>query len=232
MSSSQKKIIIAIDGPSACGKSTLANDLANSLAYRHLDTGAMYRAVTHFFLTHKIDLKDPVAVERATEQIDIRIHIGDDKQSIVALGEMELKDELRSHEVNKMVSTVAALPRVRERLVTLQRSIGKDGGIVMDGRDIGSIVFPGAELKIFLTACLDKRVERRTSEILTKGLNPNHSEIRANLLHRDHIDSTRKHSPLIMTDDAVVIDNTNLSREEQLAVVLALVRMRIESLSD
>ncbi|MCL4112326.1 UNVERIFIED_CONTAM: hypothetical protein GTU68_015056 [Idotea baltica] len=221
-------IIIAIDGFSACGKSTLARDLAASLQYRHIDSGAMYRATTFFFLQKKVDINDLSSVKSHLHEMDLSLRHHDGKSSLY-LGENVLDQELRTKEVSQFVSQVAAIPIVRELLVQKQQALGVRKGIIMDGRDIGSVVFPNARLKIFLTATLSTRIGRRYAEITQKGLQMTREEVAQNLKHRDHIDSTRSTSPLTQVSDAVVIDNTNLTKEEQIEMILALARIRIKS---
>ena len=222
-------IIIAIDGLSACGKSTLARDLAKSLSYKHIDSGAMYRATTFFFLQEKVDINDLESVKRALDQMDLSLRQDQTGKSSFFLGETALDDELRTKEVSQYVSEVAAIPIIRDLLVQKQQALGANKGIIMDGRDIGSVVFPNARLKIFLTATLSVRIARRYAEVTQKGLQMTHEEVAQNLKHRDHIDSTRTTSPLIQVSDAVVIDNTNLSKEEQIEMILALARIRMKN---
>ncbi|MCB0668386.1 MAG: (d)CMP kinase [Saprospiraceae bacterium] len=222
-----KKITIAIDGHSACGKSTLAKDLARALNYLYVDSGAMYRATTYFFQLNDIDLDDPLAVDRCLQEMELDIRIGPSGHSELYFREILLSEQLRTVEINNLVSEVAALPSVRKHLVSMQQRIGTDSGVVMDGRDIGSVVFPAAELKIFLTASLAVRTLRRSDELHSKGISITPEEVEQNLRHRDHLDSTRKTSPLIKTPDAVVIDNSNLNREEQLEMIVALAKLRM-----
>lgn len=212
------KIIIAIDGYSSCGKSTLAKGLASRLGYTYIDSGAMYRAVTLFFLRHDIGLEDEEEARRALENISIRF---DAENRAVLNGEV-VEDEIRRMEVSAYVSQVSAVPAVRRAMVRQQQAMGKDKGIVMDGRDIGTVVFPRAELKIFLTADPEKRAQRRFDELKSKGMESSMEEVRQNLRHRDHIDSTREDSPLRKAADAVEIDNTDMSRAEQLEYALEL----------
>jgi len=221
-----KKIIIAIDGHSACGKSTLAKDLALLLEYRYVDSGALYRATTYFFLLHDVDLSDSQAVDKALSDMNLDLRLDAQGNSLLYFNDVLLKEQLRTAEVNSMVSEVAALLAVRQHLVRMQQKIGLQRGIVMDGRDIGSVVFPDAELKIFLTASLKIRVQRRYSEVVDEGTKMTLQQTRDNLIHRDHLDSTRTESPLLQTADAIVVDNTNLTIEEQLAMVLALAKLR------
>lgn len=221
------EIIIAIDGYSSCGKSTLARALASELTYVYIDSGAMYRAVTLFFLEHGIRMDQKPEVDAALEQIHIDFQYGQEGLVTLLNGE-NVEEGIRSMAVAAKVSPVATIPEVRRALVRQQQALGRGKQIVMDGRDIGTVVFPHAELKIFLTASLEERVRRRSLQLLRKGLSVPDDEIRKNLLERDYIDSTRSDSPLMKAPDAVVLDNTNLTEEEQLlvAVTLALTRKR------
>lgn len=221
------EIIIAIDGYSSCGKSTLARALAAELTYVYIDSGAMYRAVTLFFLEHGIRMDHKPEVDAALEQIHIDFQYGQEGLVTLLNGE-NVEEGIRSMAVAAKVSPVATIPEVRRALVRQQQALGRGKQIVMDGRDIGTVVFPHAELKIFLTASLEERVRRRSLQLLRKGLSVPDEEIRKNLLERDYIDSTRSDSPLMKAPDAVVLDNTNLTEEEQLlvAVTLALTRKR------
>jgi cytidylate kinase len=221
------EIIIAIDGYSSCGKSTLARALAAELTYVYIDSGAMYRAVTLFFLEHGIRMDQKPEVDAALEQIHIDFQYGQEGLVTLLNGE-NVEEGIRSMAVAAKVSPVATIPEVRRALVRQQQALGRGKQIVMDGRDIGTVVFPHAELKIFLTASLEERVRRRSLQLLRKGLSVPDDEIRKNLLERDYIDSTRSDSPLMKAPDAVVLDNTNLTEEEQLlvAVTLALTRKR------
>ncbi|MEK7257694.1 MAG: (d)CMP kinase, partial [Bacteroidota bacterium] len=186
-----KKIIIAIDGHSSCGKSTLAKALGNALGYAYISTGDMYRAVTLYFIEKKVKIADPVAVLAALRQI--RLHFENDgTTNRIFLNGRDVSEEIRKMHVAELVSPVAALPEVRREMVHQQQEIGKQKGIVMDGRDIGTVVFPDAELKIFLTADPDERARRRYDELKAKGLDVNFEEVKSNLLERDRIDSTRK----------------------------------------
>lgn len=222
-----KKIIVAVDGHSSCGKSTLAKGLAKVLHYAYLDSGAMYRAVTLYFLDNSLDYNDPDAVEQALP--DLEIHFERiDGQNHTFLNGRDVERDIREMRVSEHVSPVSAIPAVRRAMVRQQQAMGRRRGIVADGRDIGTVVFPDAELKIFLTADLDVRTSRRHLELAAKGIDAEWTEIRDNLLERDRIDSTRADSPLRQADDAVVIDNTLLSEDEQLAQALALARVQIE----
>lgn len=223
----KKGIIIAIDGFSACGKSTLAKALAQELDYTYIDTGAMYRAVTLYFLNHEVDWNDPPAVATALRsiKIDFRAVDGYPGRATFLNGEL-VEDDIRGMRVSESVSPVAAISAVRRYLVEQQQAMGEQGSCVLDGRDIGTVVFPQAELKLFVTADPQERARRRLNELIGKGVAVSLSEIVENLTERDRIDSTRDDSPLRQAEDAVVIDNTVITQEEQLAMVAALARMR------
>lgn len=217
-----KKIVVAIDGFSSCGKSTLAKALAKALNYIYVDSGAMYRAVTLYFIEHKTDYNNQEAVHQALKNIEIRFQ-NTSKGCRTILNGRDVEEEIRKMYVSELVSPVAAISLVRKAMVQQQQHMGKDKGIVMDGRDIGTVVFPDAALKIFLTADPDIRAQRRFEELRAKGHNLDLKSIKENLLERDYIDSTRKDSPLKKANDAIVIDNTHLTQEEQLAKALQLV---------
>lgn len=219
-------IIIAIDGYSSTGKSTTAKAVAQVLGYVYIDTGAMYRAVTYLALekgfasTSGIEVKALMKVLRKT---DIKfVYNATLGFSEIYLDGKNIENEIRGIEIANWVSEVAKQPEVRTYLVNLQRKMGEQKGIVMDGRDIGTTVFPNAELKIFMTASEQVRAERRYKELKAKGDNASFEEVLANIQHRDHIDTTRKESPLRKADDAVVIDNTHLTIEEQVQKILSL----------
>ncbi len=227
-----KKIIITIDGFSSCGKSTLAKALAAELNYVFIDSGAMYRAITLYFLRNHINWNDTKEVIEALNNITLEFEYNKENAGC----EMYLNDEnvewlIRDMLVAENVSEVAAVKEVREFAVAEQRKIGKGKGIVMDGRDIGSMVFPKAELKIFLTADPAIRVERRFREMLKKNPNITIDEVKANLEMRDYIDSNREFSPLRMAKDAVILDNSNLSTKEQLKIALRFAKERMEPVS-
>ncbi len=219
------RITIAIDGHSSCGKSTLARALAAHLNYIYVDSGAMYRAVTLHFLRGDLHLDDDQAVATELGRIDLDFVAEEGRQFVRLNGEI-LTEELRTMAVNSLVSPVATLSAVRTFLVEKQQALGERGGIVMDGRDIGTVVFPSAELKLFVTASEAVRVVRRHAELLGLGKTVTPEAVKRNLLERDRIDSTREDSPLRQASDAVLVDNTNLTRDEQLAMVLAIARLR------
>ena len=218
-------ITIALDGYSSCGKSTLARALAAALGYVFIDSGAMYRAVTLHFIQQCVDLDKQQQVVEALSTLSLDFVTVGDTQRVRLNGEL-VEQELREMRVNELVSPVATLSPVRSFLVAQQQALGRRGGIVMDGRDIGTVVFPKAELKLFVTAKTNVRVERRYQELRGFGHDVDRETVRANLQERDHIDSTRADSPLRQADDAVLLDNSNLSRQEQMAMILALARIR------
>lgn len=218
-----KAITIAIDGFSSCGKSTLAKDLAQELGFLYIDSGAMYRAVSLYFIENSIPLDDTKRILNALDSIHIEFKQIEDKQ-YTFLNNKDVTLDIRSKEVNSIVSPVAKISEVRKFLVAKQRSYRTQNiGIVMDGRDIGSVVFPQAELKLFVTAGIEIRVQRRFIENQSKGIEASFENVKENLLTRDHIDSTREDSPLLQTSDAIVIDNSQLSRKEQLHLALEYV---------
>ncbi|MFK8006828.1 MAG: (d)CMP kinase [Saprospiraceae bacterium] len=225
-----KKIIITIDGHSACGKSTLAKALANELNYGYIDTGAMYRAVTFYFLENRVNIQKTAEMEKALKRINITFKntVGGNR---TYLNGKDVEDVIRKMFVSKNVSHVAAISTVRKMVVKQQIEMGKLKGIVMEGRDIGTVVFPKAELKIFLTADEEVRVNRRYDELIKKGQKVSIKSIKDNLRERDHIDSTRKDSPLKKANEAVLIDNSNITQKEQLAMVLGLSTERVRRLS-
>lgn len=214
-------IIIAIDGWSSCGKSTLAKALAKKLSYAYIDTGAMYRACTYYFIQHQIDLKDEDAVQAALKNIQITFK-SIEGLNTTFLNDVNVEQEIRSMDVSNLVSPVAELSVVRKFLVEQQQAMGQKKSVVLDGRDIGTVVFPNAELKIFLTAEPEVRAERRFEELKQKGIQITLAEVIANLQERDHIDSTRADSPLKQAEDAHLIDNTYMDLDTSINKVLEL----------
>ena len=215
-----KKIIIAIDGFSSCGKSTMAKDLAREIGYIYIDTGAMYRAVTLYCIEHRLFNADGSIHEEELRSRMKDIHISfrldpDTQRPVTLLNGEEVESRIRTMEVSSHVSPVATLGFVREALVRQQQAMGKEKGIVMDGRDIGTVVFPEAELKIFVTASAEIRAQRRYDELKAKGEEASFEEILHNVEERDRIDQTRKVSPLRKADDALLLDNSHLSIAEQ-----------------
>jgi CMP/dCMP kinase len=211
-----KRIIIAIDGYSSCGKSTLAKALAKTLHYAYVDTGAMYRAVTLYFLEQNVDINNHPAIADALEHVEIHFERKKTGNHVYLNGK-DVENEVRTMRISEMVSPVSTI------LVAQQQKMGTRKGVVMDGRDIGTVVFPNAELKLFLTADPDIRTKRRYDELLAKGQNVGFEAIKLNLMERDMIDSNRADSPLRQAADAILIDNSHLNPEEQLAKVLDLV---------
>lgn len=222
-----KKINIAIDGYSSCGKSTLTKQLAQKLGYKYVDTGAMYRGVTLYFLQNSINFEDEIQIAEALKKIHLNFKFVDQRSSLFLNGQY-VEEEIRSMKVSSNVSEVAAISSVRKFLVKQQQQIAVDKGIVMDGRDIGTVVLPNAELKLFMTADKEIRVERRYLELLANGREISRIEIQKNLEHRDFIDTHRKDSPLAKAEDAILLDNTNMTMQEQLDFAYDLVQKRIE----
>lgn len=219
-----KKITIAIDGHSSSGKSTMAKDLAREIGYTYIDTGAMYRAVTLYCLQNGLFSGDQLDIERLRREID-QIHIGfqfnpETGRPDTYLNGEKVEQEIRGMAVADRVSLIATLDFVRHAMVAQQQAMGRDKGVVMDGRDIGTVVFPDAELKVFVTASPEVRAQRRVDELREKGQPASYDEVLANVMSRDHIDSTRAESPLRQADDAHVLDNSQMTREEQKALLL------------
>lgn len=222
------KIIITIDGWSACGKSTLAKALAKKLGYVYIDSGAMYRAITLYFLRNHIDWTDAKEVKQALKDITIQFIFNDNKQqSEIYLNGENVEYVIRDLVIAEKVSDVSAIKEVRKFAVAQQQKLGEKKGIVMDGRDIGTTVFPKAELKIFMEADETVRVERRFKELFDKNPNVTIEEIKTNLEMRDYIDSHREVSPLRKADDAIELDNTHLTEKQQLDFALALVKKKL-----
>lgn len=217
----EKKIIISIDGWSSCGKSTLAKQLAKELGYVYVDSGAMYRAITLYFLRNHIDWTDTKEVKEALKNINLEfVYNTASKQTEIYLNDENVEYVIRDLVIAEKVSDIAAIKEVREFAVAQQQKMGAKKGIVMDGRDIGTVVFPKAELKIFMTADNAVRVERRFKELYAKNPNITIEEVKANLEMRDYIDSHREVSPLKKAKSALELDNTNLSEKEQFSVAL------------
>ena len=212
-----RKIIIAIDGHSGTGKSSTAKIVSEKLNYTYIDSGAMYRAVTNHFLDKNVDLTDAQNIERILQNIHIKFHEGK-----TYLNGQNVEDVIRSMAVSQSVSQVAAISAVRVKLVQLQRKLGEEKGVIMDGRDIGTVVFPEADLKLFMTADIDIRVERRKNQLFKKGIKENFDDIKRNFIKRDEIDTNRKDSPLIRAEDAIEIDTTNLSLRDQIYNIVKL----------
>lgn len=234
MDSKAPLITIAIDGYSSSGKSTMAKHLARTIGYRYIDSGAMYRAVTLYAMRHGMIRQDGSvdvdALIAALPSIHIDFEPGAEGQSTLLNGE-NVERDIRAMPVSSHVSEVAAIPAVRHALVKMQQDFGKAKGIVMDGRDIGTTVFPDAELKVFVTASPQTRAQRRLDELIAKGSPTTFEEVLANVIHRDHIDETRAESPLRKAPDAVVIDNSHMNPDDQNSHLIALYRSVIDKLS-
>jgi CMP/dCMP kinase len=226
--SANNKIIIAVDGFSSSGKSTLARQLAKALGYIFVDTGAMYRAVTLYFLSNDIRLDDPSQVKKALQNIHIRFENIDGKNTCF-LNNVNVETDIRTMMVSAAVSDVSANSAVRRFLVVQQREMGSNKGLVMDGRDIGTVVFPDAEVKFFITAERNVRADRRYKEFLSKRKPVTRDEILKNISDRDQTDTQRSDSPLRKADDAIEIDNTNLNPEEQFDYAMKIIRQIIEN---
>ncbi|MBC5993667.1 (d)CMP kinase [Pontibacter cellulosilyticus] len=216
-----KKIVIALDGYSSCGKSTTAKLVAAALGYAYIDTGAMYRAVTLYFLEHHVSLTNPKEIREALNNIEIEFHYNPKtNRNEVFLNGLNVEDEIRKMYISNQVSEVSVVVEVRRAMVAQQQKMGRKRGVVMDGRDIGTAVFPDAEVKIFMTADVDTRAKRRQVELLEKKQLVNLDEIRENLLKRDLIDSTRAESPLRRAEDAALLDTSHMTIDEQVDFVL------------
>ncbi|WP_091406062.1 (d)CMP kinase [Aquimarina amphilecti] len=230
-----RKIIIAIDGYSSTGKSTVARQLAKELGYIYVDTGAMYRAVTLYAMQQGfIDENqfDKDALAKNLHLINIRFEVSSSTGlAEVFLNDVNVEKEIRTLKVSRQVSPVAAISSVRRKLVEQQQLMGKNSGIVMDGRDIGTVVFPNAELKLFMTATAKDRAERRYKELIERGEDVTYEDVLKNVVNRDHIDSTRKDSPLRKADDAIKIDNSNLTLVEQFDQILNIAKKTITKIN-
>lgn len=222
-----RKIIIAIDGYSACGKSTTAKEVAKVLGYRYIDTGAMYRAVTYYFLEHHVSLSNPKEVQQALEKIKISFVVNSKSKTETFLNGLSVEKVIRKMRISDNVSQVSALKEVRKAMVDHQRKLGKERGIVMDGRDIGTVVFPEADLKLFMTADIMVRAYRRQLELLDDDRLVDLEAVAENIKARDLIDTTRKESPLRKAEDAAVIDTTNITIDEQVDEVVRMAVSKI-----
>lgn len=222
-----KKITIAIDGYSSCGKSTLAKSLAKELSYIYVDTGAMYRAVTLYFIRNKAIDEDSIDIKRIQSELnDIQIEFkssNNEQEYEVHLNNENIEYEIRLMEVSNHVSAISKIKEVRKKLVVLQQEMGRNKGVVMDGRDIGTVVFPNAEVKLFMTANSEIRAKRRYDELAAKGINIELGKIIENIESRDYQDTHRKESPLQQAHDAIEIDNTLMNQQEQLILAMDIV---------
>lgn len=217
-----RKIVIAIDGFSACGKSSTAKEVSSILGYRYIDTGAMYRAVTLYFLDHHVALTNPKEITRALQQIHVAFKINTRNNTETYLNGLNVEKEIRTMRVSERVSQVSTLKDVRNAMVEQQRRMGKEKAVVMDGRDIGTVVFPHAELKIFMNADLLVRAFRRQRELLHKDQLVDLDDVIENIIERDRIDTTRTESPLRRADDALLLDTTHVTFDEQVDEVIRL----------
>ena len=228
-----KKITIAIDGHSSCGKSTMAKDLAREIGYIYIDSGAMYRAVTYYCLQHDLFTEDSVKLpelQAAMPDIRITFRLNAEGRPETYLNGECIEKEIRGMAVSSRVSLIATIGFVREAMVALQQQMGKDKGIVMDGRDIGTTVFPDAELKVFVTASAEVRAQRRYDELRAKGEEASYESILENVKERDRIDSGRAISPLRKADDAILLDNSHMTIPEQKAWLMEQYKLRVEGL--
>ncbi|PQV47857.1 cytidylate kinase [Jejuia pallidilutea] len=227
------KITIAIDGYSSTGKSTIAKQIAKTLDYIYVDSGAMYRAVTLYAIEKRLITENNFYKEALISQLNnIELSFQFNKNlgyAEVYLNGQNVEHKIRTLQVSGFVSTIAAVPEVRQKLVVIQKKIGEDKGVVMDGRDIGTVVFPNAELKIFMTASAEKRAKRRYDELKQRGDNITYEAVLKNVTERDYIDTNREDSPLVKAEDAIEIDNSNLTLDEQFNKVLSLVKLTLEN---
>lgn len=221
----KSKIIVAIDGYSSCGKSTIAKALAQYAGYTYVDTGAMYRAVALYALQHDIEISN---LKCQISNIEIRFSLQPDGTQHTILNGEDVESQIRTLEVGNMASQISPIREVREFLVAQQQAMGKNKGIVMDGRDIGTVVFPNAELKLFLTASPEVRAQRRYDELVGKGEHPVFAEVLADVNDRDYRDTHRAESPLRQADDAVVIDNSNLTPDEQMKKIIDIFNQKCQ----
>ncbi len=225
-----KKMNIAIDGPASAGKSTIAKKVAEKLGYIYLDTGAMYRTLTYAALSTGGDLHDEEALNKLLQGIRISFSTAGNEMQHVFLNDEDVTELIRSDEVTQNVSLVASFAKVREEMVARQKSIAQSGGVVMDGRDIGTVVLPDAEIKIFMTATAEERALRRYKENTAKGMSASLEELTEDMKRRDHLDSTRKISPLKKADDAIILDSTHLDIDEVVKRILSIIEATIKPL--
>jgi len=223
----KKGLIIAIDGPAASGKSTTAQLLAEKLGYVYIDTGAMYRACALKAKKMGIDINDEESIRELLDDIDIRIENHNSKNRIFLDGE-DVSEDIRADDISALASAISAIPAVRYKMVELQRKMGEKGGVILDGRDIGTFVFPTAEVKFFLTASPEVRAKRRWLELQQKGINKDFSEVLADLVKRDNNDSQRALAPLKKADDAIEVDTSNMTIEEQTDYLYQIICSRME----
>ena len=225
-----KKMNIAIDGPASAGKSTIAKKVAEQLGYIYLDTGAMYRTLTYAALSNEVDLQDEEALHTLLKGIRITFSTAENEMPRVFLNDEDVTDSIRSEEVTQNVSLVSSFAKVREEMVARQKSIARSGGVVMDGRDIGTVVLPDAEVKIFMTATAEERALRRYKENIAKGMTTSLEELTEDMKRRDHLDSTRSVSPLKKAEDAIVLDSTHLEIDEVVKQILGIIEVSLNPL--
>ncbi len=225
-----KKMNIAIDGPASAGKSTIAKKVAEKLGYIYLDTGAMYRTLTYAALSNGSDLQDEEALHKLLQGIRITFSTAENEMQRVFLNEEDVTESIRSEQVTQNVSLVSSFAKVREEMVARQKSIARSGGVVMDGRDIGTVVLPDAEVKIFMTATAEERALRRYKENMAKGMTTSLEELTEDMKRRDHLDSTRTISPLKKADDAIVLDSTHLEIDEVVKRILGIIEANLKPL--
>ena len=225
-----KKMNIAIDGPASAGKSTIAKKVAEKLGYIYLDTGAMYRALTYAALSTGGDLHDEEALHKLLQGIRITFSTAENEMQRVYLNEEDVTEAIRSEQVTQNVSLISSYAKVREEMVARQKSIARSGGVVMDGRDIGTVVLPDAEVKIFMTATAEERALRRYKENTAKGMITSLEELTEDMKRRDHLDSTRMISPLKKADDAIVLDSTHLEIDEVVKRILGIIEANLKPL--
>jgi len=218
------KSVIAIDGPAGAGKSTIAKKLAQRLNYRYLDTGAMYRAVTWHVINNGIDVSNKQKISEIVKNIKISFTTDNNGNTSIYINDKNITNEIRKNIIDKNVSDVAKISQVRNEMVKIQKNIAKKGKIVVDGRDIGSRVLPNADLKIYLTASVEERASRRYNELIEKGNDSDFKKVKEEIKKRDYIDENRENSPLTKTDDAILIDSTNMSIEEVLDKISSLIK--------
>ena len=218
------KSVIAIDGPAGAGKSTIAKKLAKKFNYRYLDTGAMYRAVTWYVINNDIDISNNKKLSEIASNINISFKTDNNGETYIYVNDNNVTNKIRENIIDKNVSDVAKISGVRKEMVKIQKRIAENGKIIVDGRDIASRVLPDAELKIYLTASVEERARRRHNELIEKGISSDFEKVKEEIEKRDSIDKNRKDSPLIKTDDAVLVDSTNLSIEEVVDKISSLIK--------